>query len=235
VWLLRSLGDDKKIIDLLIENGKHMTDGNSTCDNALVYDRSARRWVLKEYAKWFGEKDFDWKYAACFYCKRDEIDLCEVLESVKNSTIDFFIEQGCLTDEVKVMSYGFGCDGDISFYHEFSTDSEGICWLEKDEFLKYSGCDEEYWNGKTLDEIEWLLEELEAWGDGDVYGFVIEDCIKSKIHKEYTNVEREAEDYEEEEWEENFSCCGYYGELDKVVDIVREEHGLGEDFEEVND
>ena len=115
-----------------------------------------------------------------------------------------------------MMSYGFGYYGGISFYNEVSTDSEGICWLEKDEFLKYSGCKEEDWKEKSLDEIEWLLDELKAWGDNEVYGFVVEDCIKSKVHKEYTNVDKEDEDYEEEEWEESDSCWGYYGDIDEV-------------------
>ena len=233
-YLLKNFGKSNKIIDLLVKNGKHMTDGESTCNNALVYERSARRWVLKEYTKWYGEKDFEWKDAAYFDCKIGNIDAYEVLECVLESTIDFFVEQQCLTDKVKIMSYGFGYYGDISFYHEFSTDSTGICWLEKDEFLKYSGNGEEYWNNKSLDEIEWLLDELKAWGDNDVYGFVVEDCIKSKVHKEYTNVEKEDEDYEEEEWEESDSCWGFYGELSKIEDWMIGEAGLNKDeFEEV--
>lgn len=233
-YLLKNFGESNKIIDLLVENGKHLTDGESTCNNALVYERSARRWVLKVYDKWYGDKDYDWKDAAYFDCKREDLDAGEVLECVLESTIDFFVEQGCLTDKVKVMSYDFGYYGGITFRYEFSTDSEGICWLEKDEFLKYSGNDEEYWNDKSLDEIEWLLDELEAWGDNEVYGFVVEDCIKSKIHKEYTNVDKEPEDYEEEEWEESDSCWGFYGKLDKSLVWMFDNSGLERsDFYEV--
>lgn len=234
-YLLKNFGNGNKIISLLVKNGKHMTDGESTCNNALVYERSARRWVLKEYTKWYGEKDFEWKDAAYFDCKIDNIDAYEVLECVLESTIDFFIEQQCLTDKVKVMSYGFGYYGGISFSHEFSTDSEGICWLEKDEFLKYSGNDEEYWNGKTLDEIEWLLDELKAWGDGDVYGFVVEDAVRIQGIKTYYNGEREDEPYVETQWEESDSCCGFYGEFDKRENDMFEQAGLNkEDFEEEN-
>ena len=211
--LAGEFGDYKKIIDFLVENGKHMTDGKSVCNNALVYDKSLHGWALREYTKWYGEKEYDWKDASFFDGKKYDIDLYTLLDVVLDGTIDY-IAENCMTDKVKIMSYGFGYYGEISFYHEFSTDSEGICWLEKDEFLKYSGCKEEYWNGKTLDEIEWLLDELKAWGDGDVYGFVVEEKIVSQIHKEYTNVERDDEDYEEEEWEEKDSCWGYYGELD---------------------
>jgi hypothetical protein len=140
-----------------------------------------------------------------------------------------------MTDKVKIMSYGFGYYGDLSFYHEFSTDSEGICWLEKDEFLKYSGCNEEYWNGKTLDEIEWLLDELEAWSKNEVYGYVVEKCIKSTIHKTYTNADRDDECYEHEDWEESDSCWGYYGHFDKVEDDMFDQAGIDiNEFEEVS-
>ena len=132
------------------------------------------------------------------------------------------------------MSYGFGYNGDISFYHEFSTDSEGICWLEKDEFLKYSGNDEEYWNGKSLDEIEWLLDKLKAWGDNDVYGFVVEDAVRIQGIKTYYNGEREDEPYIDTQWEKSDSCWGFYGELNKLIDDMFEEAGLNkEEFEEV--
>jgi hypothetical protein len=162
------------------------------------------------------------------------LDICAITEDATDDAIDY-LATNCMTDKVKIMSYGFGYYGDISFYHEFSTDSEGICWLEKDEFLKYSGNDEEYWNGKSLDEIEWLLDELKAWGDNDVYGFVVEDCIKSKVHKEYTNVDKEDEDYEEEEWEESDSCWGYYGDIDEVKVSMFDQAGLDiNEFEEEN-
>lgn len=233
-YMINNYGDYKKIIDFLVENGRHMTDGKSVCNNALVYDKSLHGWALREYTKWYGEKEYNWKDASFFDGKKYDIDLYTLLDVVLDGTIDY-IAENCMTDKVKMMSYGFGYYGGISFYHEFSTDSKGICWLEKDEFLKYSGCKEEYWNSKSLDEIEWLLDELKAWGDNDVYGFVVEDCIKSKVHKEYTNVDKEDEDYEEEEWEESNSCWGYYGELDEVEGWIFEEYGLNkEDFEEEN-
>ena len=234
-YLLKEYGDYDKIVNLLVENGKHMTDGKSLCNNAFAYDRSAKRWVLKEYTKWYGEKEFEWKDSEYFDCKKTDIDAFEVLESVLDSTIDFFIEQGCLTDKVKVMSYGFGYYGDISFYHEFSTDSEGICWLEKDEFLKYSGCKEEYWKGKSLDEIEFLIDELKAWTDNDVYGFVVEDAVKYKTTRKCLSGNGEDEEYDETEWEEKGcnSCWGFYGELDKMENFMFDEAGLNkEEFDE---
>ena len=62
---------------------------------------------------------------------------------------------------------------------------------------------------------------------------MVEDKITTKIHKEYTNVDKDDEDYEGEEWEESVSCWGFYGELDKCIDDMFENAGLNKkDFEE---
>ena len=233
-YLLGNFGDHKKIVKELIDEGK--IKGAKELNNQLVYDKHEHEWVLEECTRWFGEKDYTWRTAETFACRKDELDqyIWEILESLCDSTIDYLCK-ACMTDKVKIMSYGFGYNGDISFYHEFSTDSEGICWLEKDEFLKYSGHKEEYWNGKSLDEIEWLLDELKAWGDNDVYGFIVEDCIKSVIHKEYTNSDRDDECYEHEDWEESDSCWGYYGDIDEVKVSMFDQAGLDiNEFEEEN-
>ena len=237
-YMIENYVDYKKIIDFLVENGKHMTDGYCKSNDALVYNKSEHRWDLMSdmlhYNSETRKNEMGWCLNNHYYEKKYYIDLCGLLDDVCDSTIDY-LAQNFLGDKVKIMSYDFGYYGDISFYHEFSTDSEGICWLEKDEFLKYSGCKEEYWNGKTLDEITWLIDALKAWGDNDVYGFVVENCIKSKIHKEYTNVDKEDEDYEEEEWEESDSCWGFYGDIDEVKVSMFDQAGLDiNDFEEEN-
>ena len=236
-----SYSDARSLINqMLVWYGKREVIIDALCkgieNNRLEYNRSARRWELKEYIKFYSEKEYEWYDAECFDGRKDEIDLGLLVEKCLDSTIDELCAPKYWTDGIKMMSYGFGYYGGISFDSEFSTDSEGICWLEKDEFLKYSGHKEEYWNGKTLDEIEWLLDELKAWGDNEVYGFVVEDCIKSKVHKEYTNVDKEDEDYEEEEWEESDSCWGYYGDIDEVKVSMFDQAGLDiNDFEEDNE
>ena len=226
----------EKFINALIDNGKKIGKEHVEFGSALVYDRSRRGYILYETSShyWSTRAENGWYENELYDGKKDDIDLCTIIGDVQNETIDW-CAQNCITDKVKIMSYGFGYYGDISFYHEFSTDSEGICWLEKDEFLKYSGCSEVYWKWKSLDEIEFLLDELKAWGDNDVYGFVVEDCIKSVIHKEYTNSDRDDECYEHEDWEETDSCWGFYGELDKNLEWMFESAGLNkEDFEEEN-
>lgn len=216
------------------------SDEHDKYENSLVYNKSRREWILQSWQpSW---KDYDgntheahWEEEIGFCCKIDNLGMYDLTDYLSDGQIDAICKLNLFTNKIKVMSYGFGYYGDISFYHEFSTDSEGICWLEKDEFLKYSGNDEEYWNSKTLDEIEWLLDELKAWGDNEVYGFVVEDCIKSVIHKEYTNADRDDECYEHEDWEESDSCWEFYGELNKSLEWMFESAGLNkEEFEEEN-
>lgn len=230
-WAICNYADEKKVVKFLVANGKK--DGEVLYDNRLWYNRSARRWELQMWYKPYGYDKVGWYTEDHFDCKRENIDFYTLVEILSDETIDYIV-QHFMTDGVKMASYGFGYNGEISFYHEVSCDAEGIAWLEKDEFLKYSGCKEEYWNGKTLKEIEWLTDELEAWGNNEVYGFVVEECIKSKVHEEYVNVEKDDEDYEEEEWNETDSCWGFYGELDKNLDYILESAGFKkEELEEV--
>ena len=237
-YLLGKYGDNKKIIKLLKDNYKDSE--HDRYENGLSYDRSRKEWIVwswqptwKDYQGNVYEAHWAEEWAFCINIY--DVDIYNIADVLSDEQIDTLCDEKYWTDDVKIMSYGFGYYGGISFYHKFSTDSEGICWLEKDEFLKYSGCKEEYWNDKTLDEIEFLLDELKAWGDNDVYGFVVEDCIKSVIHKEYTNVDKENEDYEEEDWEETDSCWGYYGDIDEVKISMFDQAGLDiNDFEEEN-
>ena len=237
-YMLERYGNTKEIFKVLFENAK--SDKHNEGDNALMYDKSRHEWILNYWIEpW---KDYNggihgncWSEEASFCCKIKDLTAWDIASYLSDEQIDAFADKKYFTDGIKMMSYSFGYYGGISLSEEFSTDSEGICWLEKDEFLKYSGCKEEYWNGKTLDEIEFLLDELKAWGDNDVYGFVVEDCIKSKIHKEYTNVDKDDEDYEEEEWEESDSCWGYYGDIDEVKVSMFDQAGLDiNEFEEEN-
>lgn len=211
------------------------SDEHYEYENSLVYNKSRREWILQSWQPSWKDCDGNtheahWEEEVGFCCKIDNLGMYDLTDYLSDEQIDAICKLNLFTNKIKMMSYSFGYYGGISFSHEVSTDSEGICWLEKDEFLKYSGCKEEHWKEKSLDEIEWLIDEIKAWADNEVYGFVVEDCIKSKIHKEYTNVDKESEDYEEEEWEETDSCWGFYGELtDKQVEWMLGEAGFKKD------
>ena len=235
-YMISHYGDHRKIIDLLISEGKKKDEGTELND-VLIYNRSERGWSLMSYATHYDyesrKNKCSWYQEYLFEEKRECLSVDDMLDLLCDSTIEYIIEH-CMTDKVKLASYGFGYYGGISFYDEVSCKSEGICWLEKDEFMKYSGQTEEYWK-KPLTEIEFLCDELDAWSNGYVYGFVVEDCIKSKVHKEYINVDKEDEDYEEEEWEETDSCWGFYGDLWKEKNLNYILEGAGFKKEELTE
>ena len=235
-YMLERYGNTKEIFKVLFENAK--SDKHNEGDNALVYDKSRHEWILNYWIEpW---KDLNgvihgnqWSEEASFCCKIKDLTAWYISSYLSVEQIEVFADKKYFTDGIKIASYSFGYHGEMSFDSEFSTDSEGICWLEKDEFLKYSGCKEEYWNGKSLKEIEYLLDELKAWSEGEVFGFVVEDCIKSVVNKRYTNVNKDDEEYEEVEWEETDSCWGYYGDIDEVKDSMFDCAGLDiSDFKE---
>lgn len=181
------------------------SDEHDKYENSLVYNKSRREWILQSWQpSWKGYDgnvyEAHWAEEVSFCCKLNEIELYDLTDYLSDEQIDNICSEDMFTDKVKIMSYGFDYYGKMSFYRNFSTDSEGIAWLEKDEFLKYSGNGEDYWKNNDCYDIEkGLVDELIAYSEGEVYGYEIEECIKSKIHKEYTNVNKESEDYEQEE------------------------------------
>ena len=228
-YLLARYGDNKKIIKLLKDNYKNSK--HDRYENGLTYDRSRKEWIIYSWQPtWKDYKgnvyEAHWEEEWSFCINIYDIDIYNIADVLSDEQIDSLCDEKYWTDGVKIMAYGFGYHAGISFYNEFSTDSEGICWLEKDEFMKYSGCNEEYWKDKTLKEIEFLCDELEAWGDNEVYGFVVEKAIRTQVMKIYLNGEREDESYIETEWEETDSCWGFYGELDKSLEWILEGAGF---------
>lgn len=239
-YMLERYGNTKEIFKVLLENAK--SDKHNEGDNALVYDKSRHEWILNYWNKSW--KDYNggvygncWSEEASFCCNLKSLTAWDVASYLSDEQIEVFADEKYFTDGIKIGSYTFGYYGSISFSDSFSTDSEGICWLEKDEFLKYSGNSEEYWNGKSLDEITWLIDAIKAWCNNDVYGFVVEDAVKYKTTRKCLSENGEDEEYEETEWEEKGlnSCWGFYGELDKIESDMFYDAGLNkEDFEEEN-
>lgn len=202
VNLLNQYGRRERIINYLIENGKHLTDG-SYIHNALIYDKHNRQWVLKDFGKHYNyctkEIEDDWFGYYTFDCRKDDINLFDLLDNLRSDTLDCLCAEKYWNNGIRIASYNFDYMGAISFSNYFDTSSEGIAWLDKDEFLEYSGCGLDYWRKKkTLGEIEFLLEEIRDWSLGNAYVYI-------------------AETLEDGEWIEETSCCGFYGDIDFVL------------------
>lgn len=216
-WFIREYGDEKKVLKVLFENGKHLHDRKASGSDALVYDKSDKDWIHMSYGNHYNyqtkENEVSWYRYQSLCCRKDEIEIYDVVDSLEDDTIEYLIEH-CMTDKIKIASYSFGYYGEISFSDGVDCKADGIAWLEKDEIIKYCNHTEEFWRENKFTDIDWVHTEIEAWADNEVYGFVVENRIEYKLHKEYTNIKREAEDSVEEEWEETDSCWGYYGELD---------------------
>ena len=236
-YMLERYGNTKEIVKVLRENAK--AEKHEEDDDALVYDASRHEWILKSWiARWTdysGEIHGNcWSEEVSWEIKLKDLDASDIVPYLSDDMIEEFSDEKYFTDGIKIMSYRFGYYGDISFYHEFSTDSEGICWLEKDEFLEYSGNSEDYWK-KDFKDIEFLLEELEAWSDDEVYGFVVEKRHRFKLHKSYIDEDMEDEWTEDEEWEEVDSCWGFYGDINNKDNLINILDCAGYKLEELDE
>lgn len=216
-YMLERYGNTKEIFKVLFENAK--SDKHKEGDMALMYDKSRREWILNYWVEpW---KDYNggvhgnqWSEEVSFCCKIKDLTVWDIASYLSDEQVEVFADKKYFTDKIKFAYYNFGYYGKISFSEEFSTNSDGICWLEKDEFMKYSGCTEEYWK-KPLTEIEWLCKEIEAWADDEVYGFTVE--TKANIRTTRENLDNgEKKTYDCVEWHEEDSCGGFYGKLNKA-------------------
>lgn len=232
-YFLAKYGDSKKMLAELKNNYKK--DSPESYDNALAYDRREQEWRLYMWQP--AHKAYDghlivseWEWQTGWGLRFEDLDMGEIVEYLSDETIMDFAGR-YLNDKIKMMSYGFGYNGDVSFYNDIQMAPDGIAWLEKDEFLKYSGLTEDKWNGKSLREIEWLLDELEAWSEGEVYGYEVEHKKAVKVTEEYEDGTKN--EYERVDWEETDSCYGFYGKWNKVEDWILSEAGFKkEDLEE---
>lgn len=228
-YLVDSYGDEKKIVERLIANGKKPT--HERYEECLMYDRQRKEWLLMSwqpaYRSYTGERvEAHWSEEESFCCKREELDLYSLTYNMSDEMLADLIGH-CMTDECKVMSYSFHYYGGMSFYSDVYADSEGLAWLVKSEAVG---------NGRWLTEEQWrsqdcygltdvIREEIDAWSDGQVFWWEVEKNVRWKVHRECLSEERDDEDYEEEEWERIDSCGGYYG-LDNCVRCAIEEQNL---------
>ena len=234
-YLIKNYGDRERIIDSLISNGKKIGKESVDYDSAIVYDRVRKGWLLigTEY-RCVNEIEDGWFEYDFFDDKKDDLDLCRIVEELSDDAIDYIAER-FMTDSVKISSYSFGYNGEVSFHNFADCDSKGIAWIEKKEFLKYTGHNEEYWKCKTMREIEYLIEEIEHWSRGEVYRFDLDESAKYKVTKKCLTENAPDEEYEETEWHNIDGCGSYYGEINQVIDWIISETTLfnKEDLEEV--
>jgi len=229
-YLLSHYGDRQKIVALLKKNGRAKTHGRYDC--ALIWNVGRKEWLLCQWEpSWKGYDgtihQAHWEEVEYYTCRPEIIDVIDLAYDVPDDCLADLIEH-CLTDEVKVMSYGFSYDGDISFYSQVYDDSEGIAWIVRSETVG---------GGKWLTEEQWATEdcysltagereEICAWASGEVYWFEVEKNVRWKVHRECLSEERPAEDYEQEEWEQVDSCGGFYGDVKYAVECAIEMHNL---------
>lgn len=213
--LFSEYADANKVVDLLIENGKHLTDGKKVCNNALEYNRTTKEWDVLEYTKFYSEKEYSWKVANSLDCKKAELPeyIYEIAESLTESSLEYICGLDFMPN-IKIATYKFGYYGGLNVWEGVDFSGDGLVWIDKKEFLKYTGMNEDQWKAEKVSE-NWLVQEVSAWADNEVFGFVTEKRVDYDIAKKCTSEEKETETYSETEWEETDSCWGFYGELDE--------------------
>lgn len=236
-YFLRNYGDNKKIVKILKNNYKEKF--HNYYENAAYYDFSRRGWVIvtwnpaHKYSSFESHHVPHWEEECILESSCYDFDIYNFVDDLSDESVAEFANK-CLTDKIKLVSYRFGYHGRISFNDELRPHSDGIAWLEKDEFLKYSGNKEEYWNSKSLSEIEWLLDELKAWGDNEVYHYRVEKRATFHVRKECTSEDRDILECDTEEWEDVDSCSGFYGDINYCFEYAVENTPFKkEDFSEV--
>lgn len=222
-YLLNNYVDYRKIIDCLVQAGKAK---KCTLNDKLVYDRKTKEWVLHTYGSRY---DYDtrkhiegWQDDVRFEGKKYDIDVSELLDCVCEDTIDHLAKE-FLNERVKVMEYSFGYYGEIYFHNGANCQSDGIAWLERLEYLKYTGNSEDFWKQSACKDLDWTWEDLEAYGDNEVYGYKVEKRDDVKVHEEHSD--GEVRDYVRTDWNETDACWGFYGEVDKVLPSILDNAG----------
>ena len=185
------------------------------------YDRSERVWRLYSQG-WKGDY-YQETYFSPHEWKTEDTYLLEQLSDDAIVTI----ANEMMTDGVKLASYDFNYyTGEPSFDDDVSEDMTGLMWIEKSDYLKDYGGNDERWHLPMTELMKGMIESIQRWARGDVFGFELEKAVNWHTHRHCLSEEREDEDYDETEWEFVDSCWGYYEEPEELAVTVQEEHGL---------
>jgi len=228
--LLSLYGDKRKIQERLVRNGRKASP--CECESALIWNVGRKEWLMCHYlhkrTDYRGKThEAEWVEDYAWGMKREEIDLCYLLEDVSADTLADMIND-CMTDECKVMSYTLSDNG-VCFSREVGAWEHGLGWLVKSEAVgEGKWLTEEQWQGKDCYDLsEGERQEITAYCEGDVFWFRLEKAVTWKTHRECLSEEREPEDFVATEWEEIESVGGFYG-LNYAIEGAKAYHELPE-------
>lgn len=183
----------------------------------LLYNPHSHEWELQTRCDW-GTHKGEWFVDDTFepYQLKTE-DYCD--ELVECLSVDDLIAliSDCADDFVikRWSSCGY-CQGDYI---------TGIAYMSKERFDKHCGFNPQKfkdWKEQALHIIDLEVKEVGMWMWGDVKGYVLEKKVTfTKVY-----ADEELEDEEDMEWEEVYSCWGYYMETEELFAEVIAEHGL---------
>jgi hypothetical protein len=228
---LRSLvsryGDAKKVRRWLKQADERRRHG----EPYVEYDKSRKLWLLTQqsysyHGDYKGKPHWEYGEDDYFTSKEWHDEDSYIMEQLSDDVI-CTIANEMMTDGVKLASYDFSYyNGEPSFDDEVEERMTGLMWLEKDDYLKDSGGRDDRWHLPMTELMKGMIDSIQRWARGDVYGFVLEKAVNWHTHRTCLSEEREDMDYDETDWEEVDSCWGYYEEPEDVAKMVESEHGL---------
>jgi len=216
-YLVSRYADAKKVRRWLKAKDERTKHGEDYAE----YDRSGNVWRL--FSKGYGGDYYQETYFTPQDFKTADSYLLEQLSDDCICTI----ANTMMGDGVKMASYSFNYySGEPGFDDEVSENMTGLMWIEKSDYLKDNGGNDERWHLPMTELMAGMIDSLQRWARGDVYGFELEKAVKWQVHRECLSEEREPEDYEETDWEFVDSCWGYYMESEELAEEIESEHGL---------
>lgn len=177
----------------------------------MRYDRSGNMWYLE----WYNGSRYEEILSAAPSDLYGYDYTTEFIESMERREIIQILNDLCKDIFVKEWSTRGYCQGDYV---------EGVAFCTKERYVEMVNTDTTDWKNKIDALIDGEVESLGMWMWGDVKGFVLEK--KVSYTKKFHNEERE--DEEDFDWEEIYSCWGYYMETDELIKEVISEHHLKE-------
>lgn len=206
------IGEHVEWKDLLNYFKKGKVDGYR-----MRYDKHDKTWYLE----WYNDS----RYAE--HKGYQEIFSVSPSDLYTYDYTDQFIEDLECDELVQILS-DLGKD---IFVKEWSTTGygqgdyvEGIAFCTKERYSKMVSTDTTDWKNKIDALIDGEVECVGMWMWGDVKGYVLEEKVLYTKHFQDPN----REDEDDFDWEEVYSCWGFFMETEELINEVISEHGLKE-------